>query len=89
MLVENAQYVKAGSQGVNMQKLTVAQDRVVTGFVRVVSVRLRGAQDVYNMEVAGTRCFSINGGLIVHNCLDATRYSLEKLIFRKTTIHVG
>jgi hypothetical protein len=27
-----------------------------------------GLQDVYNMEVEGHHNFSVNGGLIVHNC---------------------
>lgn len=31
-------------------------------------------EDVYNMEVIGTHNFSVNGGLIVHNCMDETRY---------------
>ena len=30
-----------------------------------------GRQDVYNLEVAGTHCFAVNGGLVVHNCADS------------------
>lgn len=40
---------------------------------RVKSVRVIGKEDVYNMEVENTHNYSINGGLIVHNC-DALRY---------------
>jgi hypothetical protein len=29
------------------------------------------------MEVETHHNFSVNGGLIVHNCLDALRYSME------------
>ena len=35
------------------------------------------------MEVEQHHNFAVNGGLIVHNCIDATRYSLEPLIGRK------
>ena len=31
-------------------------------------------EDVYNMEVMGTHNFAVNGGLIVHNCMDECRY---------------
>lgn len=42
--------------------------------VRIVSIEYAGKQDVYNMEVVRHHNFSVNGGLIVHNCQDATRY---------------
>jgi hypothetical protein len=29
------------------------------------------------MEVEGCHNFSVNGGLIVHNCIDLCRYALE------------
>lgn len=32
-----------------------------------------GTEPVYNMEVDGTHCFAVNGGIVVHNC-DALRY---------------
>ncbi len=31
-------------------------------------------EDVYNMEVEDTHCFSVNGGYIVHNCRYATEH---------------
>jgi len=37
-------------------------------------VQLDGVEDVYNMEVEDNHNFAINGGLIVHNCMDSTRY---------------
>jgi hypothetical protein len=36
-----------------------------------------GRHNVYNMEVEGCHNFSVNGGLIVHNCIDAVRYACE------------
>lgn len=35
---------------------------------RVKSIKYIGTQDVYNMEVETHHNFSVNGGLIVHNC---------------------
>ena len=42
-----------------------------------------GIEDVYNMEVEDHHNFSVNGGFIVHNCLDALRYACER--FSKNT----
>ena len=44
--------------------------------IRIVGLEPCGEEDVYNLEVEGTECFSIAGGLIVHNCADAVRYGL-------------
>jgi len=46
-------------------------------FAKVKSIRYIGKQDVYNMEVQGHHNFSVNGGLIVHNSIDAVRYGCE------------
>ena len=40
----------------------------------VVSVVDAGQHDVFNLEVEHTHAFSVNNGLIVHNCADDTRY---------------
>lgn len=44
----------------------------------MVSIEEDGQADVYNMEVSGTHNFSVNNGIIVHNCMDATRYFVKK-----------
>lgn len=54
---------------------TKSQGTVQT--VGVKCVEEDGNEDVYNMEVSGTHCFSVNGGIIVHNCMDATRYFVK------------
>jgi hypothetical protein len=41
---------------------------------RIKKITYKGIEDVYNMEVEGTHCFSVNGGYIVHNCRYATEY---------------
>lgn len=35
------------------------------------------------MEVAKHHNFAVNGGLIVHNCIDSARYALETQIAAK------
>lgn len=42
--------------------------------VRVKNIRPAGRENVYNMEVTQHHNFSVNGGVIVHNCMDETRY---------------
>jgi hypothetical protein len=42
--------------------------------VGIKAIRKVGKADVYNMEVDENHNFSIEGGLIVHNCMDAVRY---------------
>lgn len=37
-------------------------------------------QDVYDLEVPKYHNFAVNDGIIVHNCIDATRYALETYI---------
>lgn len=38
-----------------------------------------GNYDVYNMEVDDNHNFAINGGLIVHNCVDSARYFVKTM----------
>lgn len=47
-------------------------------FVKVKSVKYLGKQNVYNMEVETHHNYAVNGGMIIHNCIDALRYSLEE-----------
>lgn len=46
-------------------------------YAKVKSVKCIGKADVYNMEVEEHHNFAVNGGLIVHNCIDSLRYALE------------
>lgn len=43
-------------------------------YVPIVAIRPLGKQPVYNMEVDEYHNFSVNGGIIVHNCMDMARY---------------
>ncbi|MBE6693391.1 MAG: hypothetical protein E7589_01315 [Ruminococcaceae bacterium] len=42
--------------------------------MKVKSVSYVGERDVYNMEVADTHDFVIQGGVVAHNCADEARY---------------
>lgn len=48
-------------------------------YVSLSSVKPLGKQPVYNMEVDEYHNFSVNGGIIVHNCMDATRYFVKTM----------
>ena len=42
--------------------------------IEIESIEFDGIEDVYNMEVEDNHNFAVNGGLIVHNCMDNIRY---------------
>jgi len=48
------------------------------GKVRVKKVEYAGKEDVYNMEVRDHHNYSVAGGFIIHNCIDATRYAFSE-----------
>lgn len=50
---------------------------------KVAAIEFDGYEDVYNMEVDGTHCFAVSGGLIVHNCMDEIRYFCNTVLRRK------
>lgn len=57
--------------------------------VGVKSIELCGVEDVYNMEVADNHNYIINGGIIVHNCMDATRYFVNTMNLTKRKRQYG
>lgn len=50
---------------------------------KVSSIEYDGYDDVYNLEVEDTHCFAVNGGLIVHNCMDDIRYFANTILRKK------
>ena len=85
-LMMKTEHVNAAGQGsaqINMEKPDVVPERVRknsgtgTRFVAVQKVSPIGKQPVYNMEVQDHHNFLVQGGLVVHNCIDAVRYGLE------------
>ena len=52
--------------------------------VSVDKVECEPNEDVYNMEVIGTHNFAVNGGVIVHNCMDDIRYFVNTVLRHKS-----
>lgn len=48
--------------------------------VGVAKIEIEPNEDVYNMEVIGTHNFAVNGGVIVHNCMDECRYLVNSVL---------
>ena len=51
--------------------------------VENAKIEIEPNEDVYNMEVIGTHNFSVNGGVIVHNCMDDVRYFVNTVLKNK------
>lgn len=60
-----------------MQKQKRVPEIVPKKCVGIKKIEHIGKEDVYNMEVEDNHNFAINGGLIVHNCMDDTRYFVK------------
>ena len=41
---------------------------------QVELISVAGYHDVYNLEVDDTHAFAVNGGIVIHNCADESRY---------------
>ena len=48
-------------------------------YVKIKKIEKIANEDVYNMEVNKHHNFAINGGYIVHNCMDAARYAVSEV----------
>ena len=53
---------------------TNTKKRGSVNLAKVAKIEEIQNEDVYNMEVVGTHNFSVNNGIIVHNCMDEIRY---------------
>lgn len=51
-----------------------AHPSAAINYVGIQEVKRCGKEPVYNMEVDTYHNFSVNGGIIVHNCMDDIRY---------------
>ena len=85
MRQENANGAATSLQQISIQRQKPVAEVAEISFVGVKSIRKIGKADVYNMEVEDNHNFAIEGGLIVHNCMDATRYFVktEKIAVEK------
>jgi len=67
-LKQNANTAKENSLQTNTRLQSTAKS------IGIESIEFDGIEDVYNMEVEDNHNFAVNGGLIVHNCMDNIRY---------------
>ena len=68
---------------VNTRKLKHALEDAEMFYVGIQDITPCGKQPVYNMEVDEYHNFSVNGGIIVHNCMDSARYYAMTMLRRK------
>lgn len=76
----SARPVEKSSLQTNMQKQSAVPEAARLDFVPVKAVRSAGREPTYNMEVDGFHNFSVNDGIVVHNCVDALRYVISTTI---------
>ena len=74
---ENSKQTNTAKQNAVLNPVQIDLTQGSLNFAKVKSIRYIGKQDVYNMEVQDHHNFSVNGGLVVHNSIDAARYGLE------------
>lgn len=79
ILTSNRGYVKADELTADDDVINVAEKGIKIKRIK----KLKKRQNVYDLEVPKYHNFSVNGGFIVHNCIDATRYALEKYYKRR------
>lgn len=77
-------------QQTNIQKQKPVAGVAETSSAGIKEIRKIGTADVYNMEVQDNHNFAINGGLIVHNCMDSSRYFVKtkKLVPKSNKKHI-
>ncbi len=62
---------------------TNTEKRNAVHLVGISKIEVEPNEDVYNMEVMGTHNFAVNGGVIVHNCMDDIRYFVNTVLRNK------
>lgn len=74
-------FAKRAGRNTNQTNTPNQADALAVGIEEIKPI---GRADVYNMEVCGTHNFAVNGGYIVHNCMDSMRYFVKTMnIVRK------
>lgn len=64
----------------NTHTSNIAPESAQISLVGIKAINLVGIEPVYNMEVEELHNFSVNGGIVVHNCMDAMRYLVATTI---------
>ena len=64
----------------NTHMSNIVPESAQISFVGIKAINPVGIEPVYNMEVEELHNFSVNGGIVVHNCMDAMRYLIATTI---------
>lgn len=83
MKQESAKFAGENLSQTNIQAGNVALEGAPVFYVGIKEIRPCGKQPVYNMEVDKYHNFSVNDGIIVHNCMDAVRYFANTVMWRE------
>ena len=83
MKLENVKSAEKNTAQTNTHQQNIADLNAVR-WVGIESIVSKGTEPVYNMEVDEYHNYSVSGGIIVHNCMDAVRYFVQTVgIWRK------
>ena len=74
ILKQNVQSVVRILLKTNILKERRVQENAEQNYLSIVEIKYIGKEDVYNMEVMSHHNYSVCGGFIIHNCMDAIRY---------------
>lgn len=55
-------------------------------YTSISRIEEEGEEPVYNLEVEGTHSFSVEGGILVHNCFDSSTYGLMTLLEHESMV---
>lgn len=86
MRLEDALCAAENTKQTDIQSQRHAQESVAVEYVNILSVQKKGRAPVYNMEVEENHNFAVNGGLIVHNCMDSMRYFVKSMRIIKKSL---
>lgn len=59
---------------INSQKRRHVHENAEQSYLSIIEIKNIGKKDTYNMEVKSHHNYSVCGGFIIHNCMDAWRY---------------
>lgn len=74
MLKQNVLFAARNLLKTDIQKKKRVQKNAEQNYLSIVEIKYIGKADVYNMEVKNHHNYSVCGGFIIHNCMDAIRY---------------
>lgn len=81
MFQEYADIAEKNSELISIQKQNAVLKNAhlhQENLIKIQSIEFEGYEDVYNLEVPDQHNFSVNGGFIVHNCIDSCRYAFSE-----------